>query len=96
MAWNGGIICREWNNSPYRSAPPSGLGTGNPETSKSYNIPVQLLLQLMDSDNPALDLKYVDVEEDLVEMGLVGIVEVDEMPMELLTMIGCLGKDGAS
>ena len=76
--------------------PPSGSGTGNPETSKSYNIPVRLLLQLMDLDDLAPDLKYVDIEEDLVEMGLVGIVEVDEMPLELLATIGCLGKDGAS
>ena len=74
----------------------SGSGTANPETSKSYNIPVRLLLQLMDLDDLAPDLKYVDIEKDLVEMGLVGIVEVDEMPTELLATIGCLGKDGAS
>ena len=50
----------------------------------------------MDLDDPAPDLKYVDIEEDLVEMGLVGIVEEDEMPTELLVTIGCLGMDGAS
>ena len=72
------------------------MGTGNPETPKSYNIPVCLLLQLMDLDDLAPDLKYVDIKEDLVEMGLIRIVEVDEMPMELLATIGCLGMDGAS
>ena len=37
--------------------PPSGLGTGNPEAPKSYNVPVCLLLQLIDLDDLASDLR---------------------------------------
>ena len=41
-------------------------------------------------------IQYVDIQEDLVEMGLISIVKVDERPTELLATIGCLGMDGAS
>jgi hypothetical protein len=50
----------------------------------------------MDLDDPTIDLKYVDVEEQLKDNGMTGILEVYETPMELLAKIGCLGSDGAS
>ena len=46
---------------------------------------VCLLLQLMDIDDPAEDLKYISIEPELIARGTTGILEVDRMPREELS-----------
>jgi hypothetical protein len=74
----------------------SGTSSKLERALKRPNLPVRLLLELMDLDDLTIDLKYVDVEEQLKDNGMTGILEVYETPMELLVKIGCLGSDGAS
>ncbi|SRR6266702_892363 len=75
------------------ASPQMCAATSTPERP---NPPVRLLLELMDIDDPAPDMQYVSMEEELVEMGMPGIREVYKMPVELLATFGCLGIGGAT
>ena len=79
----------------YVRQPSAASKSKHRSASKQPNLPVNLLLQLMALDNPSVDLKYIDVEDNLKDMGLTGILKVNEMPKELLVNIGCLGPNGA-
>jgi hypothetical protein len=60
-----------------------------------FNPPVRLLLELMDLDQPVKDMKYVDIESELVDEGIGGIWDLYNLPLELLANFGNLRQKGA-
>jgi hypothetical protein len=46
----------------------------------------------MDMNEPNLDPRYMDVEEELVDHGIAGINDLYILPPELLATFGCIGK----
>lgn len=54
------------------------------------------LLTLMDAEDPAPDLKYVDIVGELIDHELYDILEINSLPIELLATFGFLGLDGAA
>ncbi|KAI9452633.1 hypothetical protein BJY52DRAFT_1226005 [Lactarius psammicola] len=72
----------------------SNVAHPTPPATNHLNPPVRMLLELMDLHDPALDFKYVDLESELVEFGMKGVMDVYKMPQVLLASFGCLGKEG--
>jgi hypothetical protein len=56
---------------------------------------VEELLTLMDIHDPAIDLKYIDTLDEFQDFGLKDVADVYSLPVELLVMIGTVGRDGA-
>lgn len=80
---------------PYRHTPRSL--TVLLDCIQEIRVPSTLeLLTLMDAEDPAPDLKYVDVHSDLMDHELFDILEINSLPVELLATFGCLGMDGAA
>ncbi|KAH9020622.1 hypothetical protein EDB84DRAFT_1622155 [Lactarius hengduanensis] len=50
------------------------------------------LLWLMDAYNPALGLKYVDLQEELNDLGIIDSVDLYSLPVELLASFGSMGQ----
>ncbi|KAI9444148.1 hypothetical protein H4582DRAFT_2071725 [Lactarius indigo] len=67
----------------------------NPATPTPIDLPVRLLLELMDIHDPSLTFDYVDMESELVDFGMSTVMEVYEMHQVLLETVGGLGKEGA-
>ena len=67
------------------------------ECLEKSRVPTALeLLALMDADQPAPDLKYVDVHSELADHGINDALDVHLLPVEYLATFGCLGRDGAT
>ncbi|KAI9431294.1 hypothetical protein BJY52DRAFT_1232177 [Lactarius psammicola] len=62
-----------------------------PLATNHLNPPVRMLLELMDLHDLALDFKYIDLESELVEFSMKGVMDVYKMPQVLLASFGCLG-----
>ncbi|KAI9434305.1 hypothetical protein H4582DRAFT_2060250 [Lactarius indigo] len=60
----------------------------------TIDLPVHLLLELMDIHDPSLTFDYVDMELELVDFGMSTVMEVYEMHQILLETVGGLGKEG--
>ncbi|KAI9455140.1 hypothetical protein BJY52DRAFT_1188504 [Lactarius psammicola] len=73
----------------------SNVAHPTPPATNHLNPPVRMLLELMDLHDLALDFKYIDLESELVEFGMKGVMDVYKMPQVLLASFGCLGKEGA-
>ncbi|KAI9443523.1 hypothetical protein H4582DRAFT_2054510 [Lactarius indigo] len=67
----------------------------NPATPTPIDLPVRLLLELMDIHDPSPTFDYVDMESELVDFGMSTVMEVYEMHQILLETVGGLGKEGA-
>ncbi|KAI9430228.1 hypothetical protein H4582DRAFT_2064042 [Lactarius indigo] len=67
----------------------------NPATPTPIDLPVRLLLELMDIHDPSPTFDYVDMESELVDFGMSTVMEVYEMHQVLLETVGGLGKEGA-
>jgi hypothetical protein len=64
------------------------------ECLEQSRVPTTLeLLRLMDAEDPAPDLKYVDVRTELSDHGIKDVVDLPDV--ELLATFGYLGMDGA-
>jgi hypothetical protein len=64
-------------------------------TARSFNPPVHLLLELMDIDEPSPNLKYIDLESELVEFGIPGVLDLYRLPKMVLATFGSLTLDEA-
>jgi hypothetical protein len=63
---------------------------------KKAQVPIALqLLALMDADQPATDLKYVDIHSELANHGINDVLDVHILPVEYLATFRCLERDGA-
>ena len=69
--------------------------TPSSSSSPDFNLPVCLLLELMDIDDPSPTFKYVEFEDDLRENGVEGILDVYRIPQMLLVTFGNLEFYGA-
>ncbi len=50
------------------------------------------LLWLMDTYNPAVGWKYVDLQEEFMELGIEDIVDLNSLPVVLVATFGGLGQ----
>lgn len=57
---------------------------------------VQELLTLMDANDPAPDLKYIDIRSELSDHGIKDAIDVNSTRVGLLATFGYLGMDGAT
>ena len=55
---------------------------------------VQKLLTLMDANDLASDLKYIDIHNELFNHGIKDVIDVNSTCVGLLAMFGYLGVDG--
>ena len=56
---------------------------------------VRELLTLMDREEPMAGLRFEDSMLDLEDFSMTNTLEVSKMPVEVLTSMGTLGRDGA-
>ncbi|KAH9009474.1 hypothetical protein EDB85DRAFT_2162692 [Lactarius pseudohatsudake] len=64
-------------------------------TVNTIDLPVRMLLELMDIHNPSPTFNYVDMESELVDFGMRTVMQVYEMHQVLLETVGGIGKEGA-
>ncbi|KAH9009805.1 hypothetical protein EDB85DRAFT_1902729 [Lactarius pseudohatsudake] len=64
-------------------------------TAHTINLPVRMLLELMDIHDPSPTFNYVDMESELADFGMKTVMDVYEMHQALLGTVGGLGKEGA-
>lgn len=62
---------------------------------RTFNPPVRMLLELMDIDEPSPNLKYVDLESELVEFGIPGVLDLYKLPRMVLATFSSLTLDEA-
>ncbi|KAI0252453.1 hypothetical protein BJV78DRAFT_1153602 [Lactifluus subvellereus] len=67
------------------------------ECLEALRVPTVLeLLALMDAEDPAPNLKYMDIQSELSDHNIKDMIELYSLPVELLATFGDLGMDGAS
>ena len=65
-------------------------------SSSEFNLPVHLLLELMDIDDPAPNFKYVECEQELRKLSIRGILDVYCIPRMVLATFSDLRWYGAN
>ena len=81
---------RSYTSSPNNESP------AEPSSSSEFNLPVCLLLELMDIDDPSPTFKYVEFENELRKLGIRGILDVHRIPRMILATFGDLKWYGAN
>ncbi|KAH9026936.1 hypothetical protein EDB83DRAFT_2319709 [Lactarius deliciosus] len=87
-------VTSETHPAQSRQRPTSMPNTATP-TANTIDLPVRMLLELMDIHDPSPTFNYVDMESELVDFGMKTVMQVYEMHQVLLETVGGLGKEGA-